>query len=310
MLGTMVYMTPLGKGVSRLKANWGEGWGSANGSFWCCYGTGIESFSKLGDSIYFLDASADAANKGMPALWVTQYVSSSVMWDEAGLNLTQKARYANDSSALLTRITMKAQQASPALTAQQRAAKLARAANSTIRLRVPGWAVPAATTIELNGKSVLGPDPPLPGSFVSISRAFADGDELAASFGMAPHLVRIRDDRPEFATVYSIMYGPLLLAGLTTTPTFVFKAEPRELAQWLQVGSALSFTATGVDGIQLQLRPLNRLVDENYTAFFNISVTASDAPMLCLGDPHGHELPAEAREYHSIGPASMGLGGS
>jgi hypothetical protein len=28
--GTMIYMTPLGNGVARPKANWGEGWGSKN----------------------------------------------------------------------------------------------------------------------------------------------------------------------------------------------------------------------------------------------------------------------------------------
>ena len=31
----MVYMTPLGNGVARPKANWGEGWGTPNASFWC-----------------------------------------------------------------------------------------------------------------------------------------------------------------------------------------------------------------------------------------------------------------------------------
>jgi len=34
-VGTMVYRTPLGNGVARPKANWGQGWGSANNSFWC-----------------------------------------------------------------------------------------------------------------------------------------------------------------------------------------------------------------------------------------------------------------------------------
>ena len=33
-VGTMIYMTPLGNGVARPKANWGEGWGTPNASFW------------------------------------------------------------------------------------------------------------------------------------------------------------------------------------------------------------------------------------------------------------------------------------
>ncbi|CAO2837943.1 unnamed protein product [Amaranthus hypochondriacus] len=49
--GVMIYMLPLGHGVSKGRSY--HGWGTPINSFWCCYGTGIESFSKLGDSIYF-----------------------------------------------------------------------------------------------------------------------------------------------------------------------------------------------------------------------------------------------------------------
>ncbi|KAI3500316.1 hypothetical protein L1887_36135 [Cichorium endivia] len=43
--GIMIYMLPLGTGVS--KATGYHKWGSKLNDFWCCYGTGIESFSKL-----------------------------------------------------------------------------------------------------------------------------------------------------------------------------------------------------------------------------------------------------------------------
>lgn len=32
---------------------WPKGWGNPFDTFWCCYGTGIESFTKLADSIFF-----------------------------------------------------------------------------------------------------------------------------------------------------------------------------------------------------------------------------------------------------------------
>jgi len=112
--GLMIYMLPLGKGVS--KAVTYHGWGTPYDSFWCCYGTGkllttihlvfyifvrykskinfeglflflstgIESFSKLGDSIYFQEDGAT------PALYVTQYISSSLDWKSAGLSISQK----------------------------------------------------------------------------------------------------------------------------------------------------------------------------------------------------------------------------
>ena len=36
------------------------GWGDPFNTFWCCYGSGVESFSKLADSIYF----QRSANRG------------------------------------------------------------------------------------------------------------------------------------------------------------------------------------------------------------------------------------------------------
>ncbi|XP_061957555.1 uncharacterized protein LOC133678769 [Populus nigra] len=49
--GVMIYMLPQHPGSSKGKSY--HGWGTLYDTFWCCYGTGIESFSKLGDSIYF-----------------------------------------------------------------------------------------------------------------------------------------------------------------------------------------------------------------------------------------------------------------
>ena len=46
--------------------------------------TGIESFSKLGDSIYFQEDGES------PALYVTQYISSSLDWKTTGLTLSQR----------------------------------------------------------------------------------------------------------------------------------------------------------------------------------------------------------------------------
>ena len=50
--------------------------------FWCCTGTGLENFTKLGDSIYFHDDKT---------LLVNQFISSRIEWKEKGLVLSQKA---------------------------------------------------------------------------------------------------------------------------------------------------------------------------------------------------------------------------
>ncbi|KAF3564025.1 hypothetical protein DY000_02019133 [Brassica cretica] len=82
--GVMIYMLPLGKGVSKTVTH--NGWGKPYDSFWCCYGTGIECFSKLGDSIYFQE------DMESPALHVTQYISSSLEWRSASLSLSQRVK--------------------------------------------------------------------------------------------------------------------------------------------------------------------------------------------------------------------------
>ncbi len=41
--------------------------------FWCCTGSGMENFTKLGDSIYF---------RANDTLLVNQYVASKVTWEE------------------------------------------------------------------------------------------------------------------------------------------------------------------------------------------------------------------------------------
>lgn len=80
--GVMIYMLPLVPGAS--KALTFHGWGTQFNSFWCCYGTGIESFSKLGDSIYFEEEG------NVPALYIIQYISSSLNWRSGNIVLNQQ----------------------------------------------------------------------------------------------------------------------------------------------------------------------------------------------------------------------------
>ena len=51
LAGVYLYMMPLGMGVA--KGDSFHGWGFRWSSLWCCYGTAIESFAKLADSIFF-----------------------------------------------------------------------------------------------------------------------------------------------------------------------------------------------------------------------------------------------------------------
>ncbi len=73
--GMSMYFQPMGTGYFKV-------YGTRFDKFWCCTGSGMENFTKLGDSIYFKEE-----NKVI----VNQYVSSEVLLKEAGLKLVQKS---------------------------------------------------------------------------------------------------------------------------------------------------------------------------------------------------------------------------
>lgn len=91
--------SPAGAGLSKgdTSHKWSHGWGDPLTSFWCCYGSAVESFAKLADSIYFHRSPAAPADGLAPAtapppeLWVNQLVSSTLRWREAGVALTLEA---------------------------------------------------------------------------------------------------------------------------------------------------------------------------------------------------------------------------
>nr|CAB3470870.1 unnamed protein product [Digitaria exilis] len=157
--GVMIYMLPQGPGRSKARSY--HGWGTQFNSFWCCYGTGIESFSKLGDSIYFEE-------KGeRPALYIVQFIPSTFNWRTAGLTVTQELKPLSSSDQYL--------QVSLSVSAKTNGQY------ATLNVRIPTYLNGAKAT--LNGKDL----------------------ELASP-----------DDRPEYNSIQAVLFGPFLLAGLTT----------------------------------------------------------------------------------------------
>ena len=290
-VGAILYMTPLGNGVSKPLANWHEengGFGGRNDSFWCCYGTGIESFAKLGDSIYFhggITNSAAGHNLHKPQLWINQYVSSTLKDEGHGLTLTQsvsnvRASSGSKNNALQTKITIGRLNGAAAITD-----------DLTISLRIPGWADAAVTTVTLNGQPLVEPGTCQVSTFLHVKRnSWKAGDVLAASFGMRPRFVKLNDIRDSYNTVGSLHYGPYLLAGMSNGSSAV-QAGAADIDSWLTLDAAssaaaaheLSFTAkgAGTDSV-FKLLPLNRVVDEVYTVHFNVSKDAKQIPSFQL----------------------------
>ncbi|XP_042492094.1 uncharacterized protein LOC122071757 isoform X2 [Macadamia integrifolia] len=193
--GVMIYMLPLGRGDSKARSY--HGWGTKFNSFWCCYGTGIESFSKLGDSIYFEE-------KGkLPGLYVIQFISSNLDWKAGQIVIKQTVEpVVSWDPCLRVKLTFFTKEFMQG--ARQ---------SSTLNLRIPLWSYSSGAKVVLNAQNL---DLPESGNFLSVTRQWSVGDKLTLQLPIGLRTEAIQDDRPEHASIQAILYGPYLLAGLTS----------------------------------------------------------------------------------------------
>ncbi|MCC6491214.1 MAG: glycoside hydrolase family 127 protein, partial [Candidatus Hydrogenedentes bacterium] len=170
--GQLQYYVPMDSGYPRM-------FGSPDNAFWCCYGTGVESFAKLGDSIYFHDDDS---------LFVNLFVASTVEWMEKGSRVDQQTTFPYDSKTSL-------------IVHPQKAAEMA------LNIRVPSW-VAASPEVRVNGQlQETKPHDVKP--WLRVSRTWQDGDRVEVTFHMKLHTESLPDDPRKAA----ILYGPVVLAG-------------------------------------------------------------------------------------------------
>ncbi|KAF0914191.1 hypothetical protein E2562_027607 [Oryza meyeriana var. granulata] len=198
--GVMIYFLPMGPGRSKsisgmptsgLPPNNPGGWGNPNATFWCCYGTGIESFSKLGDSIYFLEEGE------IPGLYIIQYIPSTFDWKAEGLIVKQQAKPLSSTDShfeVLLSVSSKGD---------------ARLAN--VNVRIPSWTSVDGAIATLNGQKL---NLTSAGDFLSVTKLWGN-DTLSLRFPITLRTELIKDDRPEYASIQAVLFGPHLLAGLT-----------------------------------------------------------------------------------------------
>jgi DUF1680 family protein len=230
-----------------------------NDSFWCRTGTGMESFSKLGDSLYF---------HSDDALWVNLFFASEATWKAKGVVVRQETTFPEEEGTTLT-------------------IRAAQPAAFTLHVRVPSWAEGAVARV--NGRTVGGAAAS-PG-YVSLARTWKDGDRVKVSLPMKLFLDRMPDN-PNLAAV---RYGPLVLAGELGTAQFApeqqFQKDPRAMdgaprvpvpefvgvtadpSDWIErvPGKPLTFRTRGVGRpADVTLIPLNRLYDQRYNVYWRL----------------------------------------
>lgn len=232
--------------------------GTENDSFWCCTGTGVEEYSKLGDSIYFHDADG---------VYVNLFIASELNWREKNFSLRQKTNFPEESGTTLL-------------------IGAARPTQLTLRLRLPAWLASGAS-VKLNGKAMeLSASP---GSYLTISRIWQNGDRVELALPMALRAEPLPDDQ----ALRAFCYGPLVLAGdmgnealtpakiigpagpeMEKTPFAVpeVKAAGADLASWIKPDGArpLTFRITGQPN-DFRLVPLNSIFDKRYSIYWRVA---------------------------------------
>ena len=179
------YHVPLGPGSQKHFGN------PKMDGFTCCNGTALESSTKLQDSIYFRDVDNHA-------LYVNLYVPSTVTWAERHVVVQQQTSfpYANTTRLVISDLQ-----------------KSDGAGNFDIKVRVPRWAK-SGFFVKINGEEVLPEVPPVPGDYLTLSRAWKKNDTIELRMPLTFHLWSVMD-RPNIA---SILYGPVLLAAEEPAP--------------------------------------------------------------------------------------------
>ena len=175
--GAASYFTPMATGYYKT---FGEEEPEKN-MFWCCTGSGMENFTKLGDSIYF---------RANDTLLVNQYVASKVTWEEKNLVLTQKSDVTKSEEISFVLNALHDKEIS----------------DVAIALRIPDW-MHGEATIYVNGAEKM--TAAGNSEYILLERNWEDGDVIMAKYPMSVESVGLLDQD----AVFAFRYGPTVLAA-------------------------------------------------------------------------------------------------
>ncbi|MCJ2183578.1 glycoside hydrolase family 127 protein [Novosphingobium sp. 1949] len=169
--GGFTYMTPMMSGAGRGYSQPGEE------AFWCCVGSGMESHSKHGDSIYW---------QGEDTLFVNLFIPSRVAWKAKGATFSLATGYPFEGEIALTLEAVKTPR-------------------FTLALRIPAWSK-GAVALTINGEAH--PVTPVNG-YALIERRWKAGDVVGYSLPLDLRFEGAEGD----PSVVSVLRGPLVMAA-------------------------------------------------------------------------------------------------
>jgi uncharacterized protein len=230
--GHVTYFTPLNPGGRRgVGPAWGGGtWSTDHDSFWCCQGTGIETNTKLMDSVYFHNQNT---------LYVNLFIPSILRWLERSVVVTQSTQFpVSDTSTL----------------------RVEGGGTWEMSIRIPSWTVDAR--ILLNGAPIQGLQV-APGTYARIQRTWSAGDIVTVKLPMGLRTLPA-NDQPNMA---ALAYGPIVLCGnygnaaLSSVPVLDLSSFRRRVAE------GIAFTATA-NGQNITLSPFYDGHGFNYNVYW------------------------------------------
>ncbi|HEY0459948.1 MAG TPA: glycoside hydrolase family 127 protein [Pyrinomonadaceae bacterium] len=168
--GMFAYMIPLMSGTARE-------FSSETNDFWCCVGSGMESHSKHGESIYW-----HAGDN----LIVNLFIPSALDWKEKDARFELSTDYPNGDEILLS------------------VGKIAKQSEFGISLRIPAWCENAS--LKINGKAAK---IVRENGYASLRRKWKTGDKISLRLPMSPRLEATGDN----PNMVALLNGPLVLAA-------------------------------------------------------------------------------------------------
>jgi DUF1680 family protein len=245
--GMSMYYVPMAPGYYKT-------FGTPDKSFWCCTGTGIENFAKIGECIFSVDKDQ---------IFVDQYISSELKIDSMGFSLRLDTRF-------------------PARESVEVVIGADRPMIFGINLRIPEWVV-KEPSIQLNGKLLdysAGPS-----GYFRINRKWKNGDRIKLVLPMSLRL----EPMPDAPDTCAVLYGPIVLAGKLgnsglddtkiyghygpyedkpiNVPNLISNGSPEKWICRLAIDN-LEFKAPASTGDSVVLVPFYQLFDQRYTVYW------------------------------------------
>ena len=174
--GGFVYFTPIHPQHYRV-------YSTADESFWCCVGTGMENHGKYGELIY---------SHKRNDIYVNLFIPSVLQWKQNGIKLTQQNKFPEEAQTNLS-------------------INLSAPKHFTLFLRKPYWVKDGGFVIKINGKDVSKIN--LSGAYAGIDRTWHNGDKVQLMLPMRDYAEYLPDHSPWV----SFLHGPFVLAAPTDT---------------------------------------------------------------------------------------------